>query len=677
MLLFISIAMLFMATALPAGYTGASEEYDRVRVRLTIGDDTKVTSLTVTLSGRYFVEQTGETIQDGSLYATVDTSWGNVTVNYTPKGGASRVLYVGAVCNILRVDPDISAGYFSLYNTYHTLTLNYLGDLTLRSVANSGASYSLRAINTVNMQQYLYGVVPNEMPEYCPLEALKAQAIASKGFACYKIGSSKPVDTYDIRDTATDQVYEGYKKGYPKSIAAVDATVKEALYFNGKLFPTYYSDCNGGETITPSTAWTDIKYYEGAYDSRPDPYDIENPRSRTEMTFFPAENTSYYLLNTTQPANGGTWYSSYAKTNDFLLAITKKALIASGQVSSEVRVNHINSIVSMHSTDTEGSTNGRNHAYANITLNANITANSISMKLNESAGTTVRDAVNIPIYGTSVSDYESALLAKLSPAAETIMGAEADLDIERAVTRFRSNIKPSLNERFSIPFDIADPITTDVTITFPFEMSQLYNTGVMTRTSLRIYHVEPAPSPFPGGYSVYHRRHGHGVGLSQRGAEMMAGEKYNWNYRQILAFYFPGATLGPFTKNIYTLDSQNGYITGLREDDTLERFILRLKGQTGAYSVEVKGVSDTGYVGTGCIVNVDGVYYFVIRYGDIDGNGLVTVADANAVLGHLVGSSRLSGVYLMAADADKNGTVDVLDATAINQNIAGLSVIHQ
>ena len=37
-------------------------------------------------------------------------------------------------------------------------------------------------------------------------------------------------------------------------------------------------------------------------------------------------------------------------------------------------------------------------------------------------------------------------------------------------------------------------------------------------------------------------RYGHGVGMSQRGAEWMA-KKYHWDYQQILRFYYPGTTL--------------------------------------------------------------------------------------------------------------------------------------
>ena len=47
-------------------------------------------------------------------------------------------------------------------------------------------------------------------------------------------------------------------------------------------------------------------------------------------------------------------------------------------------------------------------------------------------------------------------------------------------------------------------------------------------------------------YVIESRRYGHGVGMSQRGAQWMASQ-YGWNYRQILNFYYPGMTIDTYT----------------------------------------------------------------------------------------------------------------------------------
>lgn len=82
---------------------------------------------------------------------------------------------------------------------------------------------------------------------------------------------------------------------------------------------------------------------------------------------------------------------------------------------------------------------------------------------------------------------------------------------------------------------------TQTTVTVDFALSELLSGGVFSNSSLRIYWGEAVN----GGYNIYHVRYGHGVGLSQRGAQQRASAGHN--YQQILAFYYPGASLTSIT----------------------------------------------------------------------------------------------------------------------------------
>ena len=90
----------------------------------------------------------------------------------------------------------------------------------------------LAVVNVVALQGYLYSVVPREMPSSWPLEALKAQAVAARGYAVRAARAS----WYDIYDDTRDQVYGGlnYSSGEdPGSTAAVKATNGEVLKYGG------------------------------------------------------------------------------------------------------------------------------------------------------------------------------------------------------------------------------------------------------------------------------------------------------------------------------------------------------------------------------------------------------------------------------------------------------------
>ena len=127
--------------------------------------------------------------------------------------------------------------------------LRYRGDL---KIYNRGGS--LAAVNVVRLQAYLYSVVPREMPSSWPLEALKSQAVAARGYAVRAARAS----WYDIYDNTDDQVYGGldYASGEdPGSTAAVKATAGEVVKYSGSVISAYFSSSNGGRTAASVDTW--------------------------------------------------------------------------------------------------------------------------------------------------------------------------------------------------------------------------------------------------------------------------------------------------------------------------------------------------------------------------------------------------------------------------------------
>ncbi len=105
----------------------------------------------------------------------------------------------------------------------------------------------LYIVNLINLEEYLRGVVPKEMPFWWPLEALKVQAVVARTYALYKMKSNKK-NFYDVCNTQLSQVYGFKKSEHLKTNMAVFLTKNEVLTYKGKLFPTYYHSCCGGMT---------------------------------------------------------------------------------------------------------------------------------------------------------------------------------------------------------------------------------------------------------------------------------------------------------------------------------------------------------------------------------------------------------------------------------------------
>jgi len=112
----------------------------------------------------------------------------------------------------------------------------------------------LSAVNFVELEEYLHGVVPREMPPNWPEEALKAQAVVSRTFARYQMDANAARE-YDISSTTASQVYGGSAAGTDRTSRAVDATRGIILTFNGKPALTYFHANSGGMTEDARHVW--------------------------------------------------------------------------------------------------------------------------------------------------------------------------------------------------------------------------------------------------------------------------------------------------------------------------------------------------------------------------------------------------------------------------------------
>lgn len=129
---------------------------------------------------------------------------------------------------------------------------------------------SLSAVNIVNIESYLKGVVTCEMNSSWEPEALKAQAVCARSYAVAKCGfkaDSSIKSPYVINDTDASQVYGGADKETAAAINAVNNTTGKILYSNGKPLPAYYSSTSGGATEFSSDIWGSNSYnFTGVFD---------------------------------------------------------------------------------------------------------------------------------------------------------------------------------------------------------------------------------------------------------------------------------------------------------------------------------------------------------------------------------------------------------------------------
>lgn len=127
------------------------------------------------------------------------------------------------------------------------------------------------------VDQYLYGVLAAEVPASWQLEALKAQAIASRTYFLYK-KLERYRDPYDVRADTFDQVFNMNAEYSRILTQAVDETHDSILVSkdNGQIFPAYFhSDC-GGKTSNEALVW---RQPTSLNEPVQDPYCIGSPKN--------------------------------------------------------------------------------------------------------------------------------------------------------------------------------------------------------------------------------------------------------------------------------------------------------------------------------------------------------------------------------------------------------------
>ena len=108
----------------------------------------------------------------------------------------------------------------------------------------------LRLINTLPLEEYLWAVVPSEMPSSYPEEALKAQAVCARTYACVQmINSSLEYLGAQVDDSVSYQVYQNSGEA-EETIRAVEETSGEILLNHGSPINAYYFSTSHGKTST-------------------------------------------------------------------------------------------------------------------------------------------------------------------------------------------------------------------------------------------------------------------------------------------------------------------------------------------------------------------------------------------------------------------------------------------
>ena len=125
------------------------------------------------------------------------------------------------------------------------------------------------------------------------------------------------------------------------------------------------------------------------------------------------------------------------------------------------------------------------------------------------------------------------------------------------------------------------------------------------------------------------------------------------------------------------------YVTGIQPKTASSTVLggIQASGCT-AKILKADGSENTGNVGTGnkLAVYVNGTLtktYDIVIYGDVNGDGSVSIADFARLNRYLLHIVNLNGAYLEAADANRDGKVSIADFARIDRTLLGRATITQ
>lgn len=398
---------------------------------------------------------------------------------------------VGKSVNMHRIDTETSEKQGFYLTNFPAL---YLGDLHL-----SVTEGSLHAILRIHVEDYLLGVVPYEMSNAFPLEALKAQAVAARTYA---LRNQNQYDKYDVVDTTNDQVFKGYIPGNERAEQAVWETRGICGSYKGRLAQCYYSASNGGQMEAVNKVWPgDMDF--GYYATGDDPYDLANPESIVRRV----KLNKYYGNNETAP------YALRLLLSEKLMNQFEENDFDTSPES--IRVDRVNAVA----VDTPADQGSK-----------------LMTMLHMSFDISIRPLKK-----------ESTQIIDQNPDEVSLFSSKMPINPYISATDFIpvATIEPRLMQQpeYGEFTPLEEPIVLSIPI-FP-DAEDSFGMNIISNYENEIWSIKEDEKSF----TIEARRYGHGVGMSQRGAQWMAAE-YGKSYQEILKFYYPGMDLVRYNDHV-------------------------------------------------------------------------------------------------------------------------------
>jgi len=377
---------------------------------------------------------------------------------------------------------------------------SYRGYFEITPAAVAG---KLNLINEVQLENYLYQVVPSEMPASFGLEALKAQSVAARTYALSDYYSNRYANKgFHVDDSTLSQVYNNSAEN-ALTTQAVNETRGVIMESNGQLVDARYYSTSGGYGASKHEVWSDAN---GAFPGTPISY-----LTAKSYVYDPANNGQMLNINTQDEAALNAFYKNLSYTGYDSTSYYFRWKVAFTKTELENTINQ--------------------------NLAARYAADPKAILTKDATGNFVQKAIPSTGIGTLQDLYVTKRGAGGNMMELVVVGSTGTYKILKEYN-IRFTVRPSKTYTLG---------TTDVLLYRAKGGSTAYDTAYTIKnnsilpSAFATFDIAKSSTGAITSVTFYGGGNGHGVGFSQYGASVLGG--MGWTYSQILNSYYNGMAL--------------------------------------------------------------------------------------------------------------------------------------
>lgn len=389
-------------------------------------------------------------------------------------------------------------------------------------------------LNVLQLEDYLYGVVPSEMPSKWPQAALQAQAVAARTYAVSRMLARKD-ETFDVYCTVADQAYLGVSGESASAKKAVDSTAGQIVTYDGKPIVAMYCSDAGGCTKCGTQPYLKA-------------VPIESPESPNYQWAIPIDRERLRGLAEKKGATVGT-VQSISTQQDPQSGHLVKLVVTGDKGRAEIGGNTLRELLGLNvMKSTRAWVEIVGQPAPKVVKGSKVAGKLPPPKQKKVAEKNSGEVVEIGVPKSASSADDADGITLLEPFARPYIKLADGIADRKLRTAYATDGESVVDCAHDV-FVAGAPLVASIVAPgaeSALKLAQVKKTTPQVKTDEELPAVSGEVGP--EGIIIHGSGYGHGVGMSQWGAKTLADKGFS--YEQILTYFYSGVQLADIPQSL-------------------------------------------------------------------------------------------------------------------------------